>query len=36
MFELHFPNRFIHKHRVRNVNEIFEEQMTIGQRTSEF
>jgi len=36
MFELHFPSRFIHKHKVRNVNEIFEEQMTFGQRASDW
>ena len=36
MFELHFPVQFTHKHKVRNVNEIFEEQMTFGQRASDW
>ena len=36
MFDLHFPERFTHKHKVRNVNEVFEEQMTFGQRASDW
>ena len=37
MPKLHFPKPFIHRHRpVRNVNEIFAEQATVGQRAADW
>ena len=36
MKKLHFPKPFLHRHPpIRNVNELFDEQKTIGQRAAD-
>ena len=35
MLNLHFPEPFVHKHQVRNVNEIIDEKQTFGQRLAD-
>jgi uncharacterized membrane protein len=37
MNELHFPEPFVHRHApVKNVNEIVDEKLTLGQRTADY
>ncbi len=36
MIKLHFPEPFVHKHQpLRNVNEIIDEKLTVGQRLAD-
>lgn len=35
MLNLHFPEPFVHKHQVKNVNEIIDEKMTFGLRLAD-